>query len=164
MRAVQQVRIASATATTGLPRTRFFLSQLPLTAATAAAAGAQKLRCVPLDLWFRHFPMLGEELQYVLVLLPLAWFVDNNALLRQFLLLTYVSCYANNAAKEVLQLPRPPIGLHVNVGRAGHDGLAAQYGFPSTHCALAVAFSWLCVAGPLSTCVAWSASVCAAPG
>ena len=88
--------------------------------------------------------MLGEELQYVLVLLPLAWFVDNNALLRQFLLLTYVSCYANNAAKEVLQLPRPPIGLHVNVGQPGHDGLAAQYGFPSTHCALAVAFSWLC--------------------
>ena len=85
------------------------------------------------------------QLQYVLLLPALAWFAEP-ALLRQFLLLTYAACFVNNSLKQLLRLPRPPVELHLNAGRAGHEELAAQFGFPSTHCACACALSWLCIA------------------
>lgn len=38
----------------------------------------QTLRCGPLDLWFKHFPLLGNEMFYVLMVPYLLWFGPNN--------------------------------------------------------------------------------------
>ena len=94
---------------------------------------AQKLRCAAGDVWFTHFPFMGNELQFVLLMPFLAWFADADGhVVRQFALVTGVSSYFNNGAKDMLCLPRPPRALHVGA-TDGHDHIAQQYGFPSTH-------------------------------
>eukprot|EP01045_Picozoa_sp_COSAG04_P027549 COSAG04_NODE_4056_length_2331_cov_2.170622_6_plen_139_part_01 len=81
---------------------------------------AQRLRCGACDAWFTHCPLLGNEVQYVLLLPFLAWFaesggdaVDDGRTVRQLLALTWLATFWNNAAKDVLCLPRPPRSLRV---------------------------------------------------
>ena len=96
-------------------------------------AWAQQLRCATADVWFTHFPLMGNELQFVLLMPFLAWFADADGhVVRQFALVAAVSSYFNNGAKDLLCLPRPPRALHVGATE-GHDHVAQQYGFPSTH-------------------------------
>ena len=110
-----------------------------------AVVAAQRVRCAALNAWFTHFPLLGNESQFVIILPVLAWWCGGDALgtkaLRHFALLSLVACALNNAAKEVLQLPRPPVRLQLR--NADVDHIAEQYGFPSTHAAMALALAWI---------------------
>ena len=48
------------------------------------------MRCKPLDLWFKHFPLLGNEMFYVLMVPYLLWFgPDNGGAGRRFTLMTW---------------------------------------------------------------------------
>ena len=99
----------------------------------------QRARCAPLDAWFTHFPLLGNEAQYVLLLPALGWFLEDGGTARRFLLISFVSCMLANATKDLLRLPRPPRTLHVCVD----EHVAQQFGFPSTHSAHAISQAWL---------------------
>jgi len=109
------------------------------------------LRCKAADTWFSAFPFLGNEIQYVLLLPMLAWFMaDGGSTARLFSLAAFVACYLSNAVKTQLKLPRPPLKLHVGKGdsvgetaRQEHERIAEQYGFPSTHSAHAMILSRL---------------------
>ena len=103
----------------------------------------QRFRSRAADAWFTHFPLLGNELQYVLGIPLLAWFVHDAAVLRRCTLFGAVACFVANGLKGVFKLPRPPLKLHVGVGGASHDLVAQQYGFPSTHSAHALVLSWV---------------------
>jgi len=103
----------------------------------------QRFRSRAADAWFMHFPLLGNEMQYVLGIPPLAWFVHDAAVLRRFTLFGAIACFVANGLKGVFKLPRPPLKLHVGVGGANHDLVAQQYGFPSTHSAHALVLAWV---------------------
>ena len=100
---------------------------------------AQRVRCWPLDLWFAHFPFLGNEMQYVLLMPWLSWYADAFAghAVRLFLLFSLIAFFLNNAIKDKLQLPRPPKKYLVTTDDA-HGIVAQQAGFPSTHAAVAL--------------------------
>jgi len=95
----------------------------------------QRLRNPVFDLWFSHFPLLGNEIMYVLVTPALCWFVDPGVA-RRFTLVATVACYPCNATKDIMRLPRPPPRLHV---RGAKEVVAQQYGFPSGHSAINLA-------------------------
>ena len=100
----------------------------------------QRLRCRVGDAWFSYFPLLGNELQYVLLIPGLSWLiVDEGDIARQFTSVAFYACFLANGVKDVLCLPRPPAKLHVRFD----EHVAQQYGFPSTHSAHALALSWL---------------------
>lgn len=104
-----------------------------------AVVAVQKLRCRALDVWFTHFPFLGNELQYVLLMPWLAWFGgDDGGVARRCVLVVFATSFLNNAAKDLLRLPRPP--HHLRVVQDAH--VDQQFGFPSTHSALALALAW----------------------
>ena len=103
----------------------------------------QRFRSRAADAWFMYFPLLGNEMQYVLGIPPLAWFVHDAAVLRRFTLFGAIACFVANGLKGVFKLPRPPLKLHVGVGGANHDLVAQQYGFPSTHSAHALVLAWV---------------------
>ena len=103
----------------------------------------QRFRSRAADAWFMDFPLLGNEMQYVLGIPLLAWFVHDAAVLRRFALFGAISCFIANSFKGIFKLPRPPLKLHVGVGRASHDLIVQQYGFPSTHSAHALVLSWV---------------------
>ena len=86
----------------------------------------QRFRSRAADAWFTHFPLLGNELQYVLGIPLLAWFVHDAAVVRRCLLFGAISCFVANGLKGVFKLPRPPLKLHVGVGGASHDLIAQQ--------------------------------------
>ena len=111
---------------------------------------AQRLRCGACDAWFTHCPLLGNEVQYVLLLPFVAWYaesgdpVDDGRTVRQLLALTWVATFWNNAAKDALCLPRPPRSLRVAAETVdGKDHVTQQYGFPSTHSAAALGQAYL---------------------
>ena len=82
-------------------------------------------RCNLADNWFLYFPLLGNEMQYVLVIPGLAWFAgDGGGIARRFTLVTYISTLIVNSAKDALCLPRPPHKLHVWYNKH----VAEQYG------------------------------------
>ena len=97
-------------------------------------------RSAAADTWFSHFPLLGNEMQYVLLMPSLAWLVlDGGGIVRQFSFVAFIACFLTNAVKEILRLPRPPQRLHVRAD----EHVTQQYGFPSTHSAHALTLSWL---------------------
>ena len=100
---------------------------------------AQRVRHPALDLWFAHFPFLGNEMQYVLLMPWLSWYADAFAghAVRLFLLFSFIVFFLNNAIKDKLQLPRPPKKYLVTTDD-GHGIVAQQAGFPSTHAAVAL--------------------------
>ena len=103
----------------------------------------RRLRCRPLDLWFQYFPLLGNELQYVLLLPFLTWCCGEGGrrLGRQYALAAFAACALSNTVKERLQLPRPPAKLHAH--NSDVERVGEQYGFPSTHTAHALSQAWL---------------------
>jgi membrane-associated phospholipid phosphatase len=104
----------------------------------------QLLRCAFLDAWFSYFPLMGNEPQFVLVLTLLACYSDvDGSALRHFVAIAWVVTWANNGAKDLLRLPRPPSKLHVSVTMIdGADHVTQQFGFPSTHSAHALSLAW----------------------
>ena len=103
----------------------------------------QRLRCKRIDAWVTYFPLLGNEIQYVLVVPYLVWCCGaiGRVYARQFSLLAFAACTMSNSIKELLQLPRPPKSLHLSNGDV--DEVAEQFGCPSTHSAHAISQAWL---------------------
>jgi membrane-associated phospholipid phosphatase len=97
-----------------------------------AVLACQRLRSPLADVWFSHFPLLGNEIMFVLVIPWLIWFVDS-AVARRFCLVAFAACAPCNIAKDVFRLPRPPPRLHV---RGEHEMVKEQYGWPSGHSAI----------------------------
>ena len=95
---------------------------------------AQRIRCGVLDRWFSHFPLMGNEEHYAILMPLLAWYRwnqlrgsipcgtrvacfangvvnrfarDDCATVRHVLFVTFVSCFINNSAKvPILSQPR----------------------------------------------------------
>ena len=92
-----------------------------------------------LDYFFKYFPFLGNEIQYVLLLPFASWILDASFLQRLTLSLTtrwFLSVFAANCAKDILCLKRcGPVSK-----RLTHD-VDDQFGFPSTHSAAAISIS-----------------------
>ena len=109
---------------------------------SAAARWAQRYRRPFLDQWFQHFPFLGNSIQYVLLLPTPFWFAGATAG-RKLLFVHYLAFFLNNAVKDLLQLPRPPLSLALESGVAS---LSNEYGAPSTHTSCAIAFAAYCTA------------------
>lgn len=101
-------------------------------------------RCGPLDAWFTYFPLLGNEIQYILVSPFLAWCcgADGQTAMRHFTLMSFGACWISNSLKELFKLPRPPAALQV--GNSDVERVSLQYGFPSTHSAHAISLVWFC--------------------
>ena len=117
----------------------------------------QKLRNPVSDLWFAFFPLLGDEIMYVLIVPALAWYIDAGVA-RRLCLMAAAACLPCNLTKDMLCLPRPPAKLHV---RGHKEHVAQQFGFPSGHSAISVALSWLVAreadaAGLASPTLIWS--------
>eukprot|EP01065_Artemidia_motanka_P035496 TRINITY_DN43400_c0_g1_i1.p1 TRINITY_DN43400_c0_g1~~TRINITY_DN43400_c0_g1_i1.p1 ORF type:complete len:362 (+),score=42.61 TRINITY_DN43400_c0_g1_i1:128-1087(+) len=100
----------------------------------------QRFRNPVLDAWFTHMPLLGNEAQYTIALPLLAWFAADGVV-RQFCFIAYTTCWLNNAAKDILLLPRPPKSMQFASGTEHVQHAAQQYGFPSTHSAHVVVLS-----------------------
>ena len=98
---------------------------------------SQKLRSPFGDAWFSHFPLLGNEIMYIIATPALVWFVDMGAA-RRFCFMAFVACLVCNSMKDILRLPRPPPKLHV---RGKNEQVAQQFGFPSGHSAINLAIS-----------------------
>ena len=92
-----------------------------------------------LDYFFKYFPFLGNEIQYVLLLPFAAWILDPSNLQRLTLRICtrwFLSVLAANTLKDILCLERcGPVSK-----RLTHD-VDDQFGFPSTHSAAAISVS-----------------------
>ena len=86
-------------------------------------------RCGPLDAWFTYFPLLGNEIQYILVSPFLAWCcgADGQTAMRHFTLISFGACWISNSLKELFKLRRPPAALQV--GNSDVERVSLQYGF-----------------------------------
>ena len=91
-----------------------------------------------LDYFFKYFPFLGNEIQYVLLLPFAAWILDPSNLQRLTLRICtrwFLSVLAANTLKDILCLERcGPVSK-----RLTHD-VDDQFGFPSTHLSARLAY------------------------
>jgi sphingosine-1-phosphate phosphotase 2 len=97
-----------------------------------------------LDYFFKYFPFLGNEIQYIILMPFAAWILDpgNLSLLTTTLTLKwFLSVFFANVVKDLLCLER----CGAVDKRLTHD-VDDQFGFPSTHSAAAIS-----VAVPLLT-------------
>ena len=93
-------------------RLRSFI--LPHVTGKAGAYGASLvqrwLRCAPLDLFFKHFPLLGSSSHYSICVPLLAWYGGDWFALRILLCLS-LTFFLTNGTKDILKLPRPKRGV-----------------------------------------------------
>ena len=96
----------------------------PLVRFDTVIAVQSRLRCKALDFWFIYFPLLGNEIQYILVSPFLAWCcgVEGQKAMRYMSLISYVTCWISDSIKELLKLPRPPAKQSASLAWASYRG------------------------------------------
>ncbi|KAI8822088.1 phosphatidic acid phosphatase type 2/haloperoxidase [Fimicolochytrium jonesii] len=116
------------------------------------AALQAKIRCRPVDAFFKYLGALGTHTAFLLGLPCLFWFESGNTLEihgqsvdvnrvygRSLVVLLAAGVYVSGAMKDWLGLPRPLAPPVIRLSTSA--SIDVEYGFPSTHTANAVSLS-----------------------